>query len=268
MYHYKVKEKFLLKVSRYGKQKDAIKLEIFTLWKMKGISWIVLISYVIAIVMFLLSFDIIMMDMDSNSFFFFQQMALCILKILGFVPIIMGSKVIWDDMGSGILQLKNSVYGRKFVFLSKVIAVIIFQLLFSLIPCLTALIYDYQYGNKGQYLSVIKIFSIVQLFGTIWCLLSMAITYLFKSSFGATGILICIYYLEAFFVQYIPNGIAKWLPIWNENSILHRYFPKAEGMIAIVQRDYNTGLFSYGAILGIFSIAFISYLYQYLKKDM
>lgn len=257
-----------MKANRYKNIWEVIRLELFTMIKMKGISWIVLIAYLIIVLMFSSSFTLLMTDMNKNNYFFFQQTAICLLILIGFVPIILGSKILWDDIRTGMLQLKISMYGRNLVFLSKIVSSIFFQFAFSFVPCILALIYDCHYRNKGEVLTIIKIFLMIQFFYNIWCFLSMAITYLCKSSFIATGILICIFYLEAFFAQYIPINIIKWFPMWNQKSILHQYFPNPEGMIAIIQKEYNTEKDAYKIVLGLFFVLFFSFMFQFLTEDI
>lgn len=261
-----VKEKLLLKVNK--DIIETIKLELCTMKKMKGIFWIVLIAYLIIVFMFFSSFQVLMTDMNKSAFFFFQQTAICLLSLVGFVPIMVGSKMLWDDIYTDMLQVKTSIYGRNLVLLSKIISSIFFQFVFSFIPCMIALIYDWHYRNKGDTISIIKIFIIIQFFYNIWGFISMAITYLCKSSFFATGILVCIYYLEAYFAQYIPVNIIKWFPMWNQKSILYQFFSKPEGMIAIIQKEYNSEKDAYIIILGLFFILFFSFILQFLKKDI
>lgn len=257
-----------MKANRYKDIMETIRLELFTMKKMKGISWIVLIAYLIIVFMFFSSFQVLMADMNKNTYFFFQQTAICLLSLIGFVPIVIGSKMLWDDICTGMLQVKTSMYGRNLVLLSKIVSSIFFQFAFSLIPCIIALIYDWHYRNKGEVIFIIKIFIIIQFFYNIWCFISMAITYLCKSSFFATGILVCIYYLEAYFAQYIPVNIIKWFPMWNQKSILHHFFSKPEGMIAIIQKEYNAEQDAYIIILGLFFILFFSFILQFLKRDI
>lgn len=208
------------------------------------------------------------MHPSLQPFFFFKQTVMCLSIIIGFVYIIVGCKIIEEDRQAGMLQIKVGVFGRRIVLFSKLLSLVVFLILFSFLPCIISLIYDYQYGCNGDLLYVVKGFILLQLLGIFWSVLAMAMTYYFRGSFTAASILLVVFYLESYFVQYIPDNVAKWFPMWNIKSILYEYCPKREGMIAIIQRAFNTRSLSITVLTIIFVLIIGIYVFCFLKKDL
>lgn len=242
-----------------GRIKGNIWADVLILYKSSIIRWSLIICVMIISLVLYESSSLFISDVQIG--YYINQLLITSSQFNVFVLVIAGAYIGASDFEWQTYCLRNVNSNRFILWLSRMLLVLVASILFVSANIFIGIFFDVV-GGSLEVVSINFFFKyfcvviIVFFWGSFSYLLgSISRSFAISSSFVIGYIL-----LESVFIRFIPDNLSRFLPIWNQKSLLLHFFSVREGAVAIVQQvsgNYLVSMFVivfYIVIIGVFSL--------------
>ena len=224
-----------------SKMKNNIKADCLVLYHSSMIRWCFLIFMLICA--YVLSVSSSMIFGEISDGFYTSQLLITMSQFNVFFIVILGAFLGAKDLEWQTYSVRLVNAKRMILSVSRCVLILIVSISSVVLNLVIGLIFDIL-GNCTEPISfrmLSKYLSVV-LVVWFWGLLSYILAFLTKSFAVSSSVIIGYLFLESFIIRFLPDAVCGALPLWNQKSLLHYFFPVNEGAVAIVQQEFSNPL--------------------------
>lgn len=232
--------------------KNNIKADFLILYRsdfIKGTLWVCLL-----LISFIVYSASCIISEDASSWYFVNQMYITLVQLTAFVIIIIGSFLgtVDNDNQTFCVRLVNS--NRLVVGFARIMVIAITAVALFVSHLAIGIFFDL-FSNTVEWPSLNDITKSFSVFIVVfmWGCISYLLGFITGSLTISSSVCIGYFLMESFVDRFLPAGILKILPVWNQKSFLKEFFPENEGAIAIVLN--NVGDYKETAVVVFLYIA-------------
>ena len=248
-----------------GRIKGNIWADVLILYKSSIIRWSLIICLmIISLVLFESSSLFIG---DSQIGYYINQLLITSSQFNVFILVIIGAFIGASDFEWKTYCLRNINSNRFVLWISRNLLVFFASILFVSANIFIGSFFDVVGGSLEvvSFDFLFKYFCVVMIV-FFWGSLSFLIGSISRSFAISSSFVIGYILLESVLVRFVPDNLSRFLPLWNQKSLLLHFFSVREGAVAIVQQVSGNYLVSL-LIIG-FYIVIVGVISNYVSKKI
>lgn len=190
---------------------------------------------------------------------FYTSNILALLFVMGiFFPIFLGAMLGGLDYNASIINYKLTNESQKDYIRSKLglmmLLILVYVLVFFVAGITLDVLAETFIGKVGSIvLFDLERVILIAISWLVWGCISFFLAIVSKSMTVSVICSILIFYMEQFLNNYLPAGILRYGMVWNQKSLLGKFFSDDKAQFGIVQESFN----SFGMALFIVAVGAI-----------